>query len=551
MRPGPSPAGSGSGGPRVAAFDPFDAAQLAGLLAPFGVPVPASFEPRPSPCVRYFFHLRADVRERFPLGLTPAGLRGYADWLFRHGRGEHDLRDDEVLGFLFAQAADPTCGLAETYLLTPAWQQAVPEAGSLRGWERLCDWVARRYPAESAGWIGRARACGAEALVASLFVHAGIGVGGTPPPAPPRDGEGGRRATPAGIPSFSPSPNRGGGRGVGFFAPSYTSGGKPGNGVLPTSGVNLLGHFRYESGLQAEAEQTAAALRAAGCAVARRDVPVAAPRGVARVAARAGLRTVPGVAPQARRAHERVDECYRRAGLHPRPGVYRVASWFWELDAFPTDALAHADLVDEVWAPTEFCAAAVRRVLAGRPVRVMPPAVPMPEFAPVARARFGLPDDRFLFYFAFDLASVMERKNPLGLIDAFRLAFRDGDRAHLAIKVSRGDEHPADLARLKAAAGPGVTVIDALLPRPEALGLLAACDAYVSLHRSEGLGLALAEAMLLGKPVVATGYSGNLDFMNSANSWLVGHRLVELDRDYPPYPAARRGRSRTCGTRPP
>src|SRR5436305_7216483 len=125
----------------------------------------------------------------------------------------------------------------------------------------------------------------------------------------------------------------------------------------------------------------------------------------------------------------------------------------------------------------------------------------------------------------------MERKNPLGLFAAFAQAFRRDDKAVLVLKVSRGRRYPREFARLTAAARKiGAIVIDEILPRDEANGLLAACDCYVSLHRSEGLGLTLAEAMLLGKPVIATNYSGNLDFMTPATSRLVDYRLVPLKR---------------------
>jgi glycosyltransferase involved in cell wall biosynthesis len=300
-------------------------------------------------------------------------------------------------------------------------------------------------------------------------------------------------------------------------------------------GVNLLGHFRYISGLQAETEQTAVALGSAGYALARRDLPITDlcdPLGGARSV---DLEVYP-VSLLKLGAQEKVDDAYRRAGLFPRSGVYRIASWYWELDTFPAETVQHADLIDEVWSPTVFCAAAVRRVMTDRPVLVMHPPLRDPKPAAIERSRFGLPDTRFLFLFAFDMASVMERKNPLGLIQAYRLAFRPNDRVHLAIKVTRGERSPEDFARLRAAAGGGVTIIDELLPRAEALGLIDACDCYVSLHRSEGLGLSMAEAMLLGKPTIATAYSGNLDFMTERNSWLVNARQVELERDYVPYP---------------
>jgi glycosyltransferase involved in cell wall biosynthesis len=134
------------------------------------------------------------------------------------------------------------------------------------------------------------------------------------------------------------------------------------------------------------------------------------------------------------------------------------------------------------------------------------------------------------------MCSIMARKNPLGLIRAYRRAFRADDRVGLAIKVSRGSFDPAGLAGLnEAAADAGVTVIDRVMSRQESYALLDCCDCYASLHRSEGFGLTLAEAMLLGKPVLATGYSGNLDFMTPANSLLVGYERVPIREDLPFY----------------
>jgi glycosyltransferase involved in cell wall biosynthesis len=131
----------------------------------------------------------------------------------------------------------------------------------------------------------------------------------------------------------------------------------------------------------------------------------------------------------------------------------------------------------------------------------------------------------------------MERKNPLGLVEAFRRAFRNDDRVQLCIKVSRGEFHPENLAKLNAACKivNGV-VLNHVLPRGDVLALLANADCYASLHRAEGLGLGLAESMLLGTPVVATRYSGNLDFMDGSTAKLVDCREVEIV-DTPPYPA--------------
>ena len=141
-----------------------------------------------------------------------------------------------------------------------------------------------------------------------------------------------------------------------------------------------------------------------------------------------------------------------------------------------------------------------------------------------------------MFLFIFDMSSTLERKNPLGLISAFKQAFQSGEKVSLVIKVSRGERHPDEFHRLlNAAKRVGAIVIDQRLAREELNGLIAACDCYISLHRSEGLGLTLAEAMMLSKPTIATAYSGNLDFMDEKNSLLVGYDLVEIQSDAGPY----------------
>jgi glycosyltransferase involved in cell wall biosynthesis len=140
----------------------------------------------------------------------------------------------------------------------------------------------------------------------------------------------------------------------------------------------------------------------------------------------------------------------------------------------------------------------------------------------LTRSHFGL-DNRFMFLFAFDFMSVMKRKNPLGLIDAFMRAFPAGSGAQLVIKAINGDKRPVEREVLMTAASqhPDVTVIDTYFTRGETSSLMNLADCYVSLHRSEGLGLTLSEAMSHGKPVIATNYSGNVDFMDDSNSYLV------------------------------
>ena len=298
-------------------------------------------------------------------------------------------------------------------------------------------------------------------------------------------------------------------------------------------GVNILGHLMLPCGLQYSVLAAMSALREQGVACSPRDIPgreIEEPPGrenfLGTEVHDLSLIYLPPVTS--------LENWYARAGLAPRAGVRRIGNWYWEFPEVPEHWRPNARGYSEIWAPSRFIRDALARALT-IPVYDMPPGV---EVHPVdcTRAEFGLPSHGTLFLFMFDFCSILERKNPLGLIEAFRRAFRPGEPAHLVIKSIRGAEFPDQFARLQAAAHKaGVHLINGALSRERALGLMTLCDAYVSLHRSEGFGLTMAEAMLLGKPVIATGYSGNLDFMHQENSRLVGYRLIPTVEANPPY----------------
>jgi len=228
---------------------------------------------------------------------------------------------------------------------------------------------------------------------------------------------------------------------------------------------------------------------------------------------------------------------YHDLGADFFAGKYNIATWFWELEHFPEAWRDRLQYLDELWVGSHF----VQRTLAPLapfPVVVMGvPITPRPP-APITRTELGLPEDRFLFLFTFDMLSFIERKNPYAVIDAYRCAFGpDFAGVQLVIKVTKLEQYPEHAARLRAEmASVGGILLDRYLDRPELDGLFEACDAYVSLHRSEGFGMTLAEAMILGKPVIATDYGGNTDFTTAANSYPVAYRLVELAQDCGPYP---------------
>jgi glycosyltransferase involved in cell wall biosynthesis len=213
---------------------------------------------------------------------------------------------------------------------------------------------------------------------------------------------------------------------------------------------------------------------------------------------------------------------------------YVIGQWFWELEQAPQWYAPAWPMVNEMWAPTRFIEQMLRN---SAPSDVKISYVPLPVVRPaidgsLTRSYFGL-DNRFIFLFAFDFMSVMKRKNPLALIDAFTRAFPTGSGTQLVIKAINGDKRPLEHEALMTAASqhPDITVIDTYFTRVETSSLMNLADCYVSLHRSEGLGLTLSEAMSHGKPVIATNYSGNVDFMDNSNSYLVPWTRVAVGQD--------------------
>jgi glycosyltransferase involved in cell wall biosynthesis/SAM-dependent methyltransferase len=222
-------------------------------------------------------------------------------------------------------------------------------------------------------------------------------------------------------------------------------------------------------------------------------------------------------------------------------GRYTIGVWAWELEEFPETWSQSFSLVDEVWAISEFSRRAIA-VATEKPVLAFALPVVAPRPRPeLDRALLGLPDG-FLFLFCFDLCSVSERKNPRGLIQAFTAAFASGEGPMLVLKAINGEHRLADLEALKllAAERPDIVVIDRYFDHDENAALMAACDCYVSLHRSEGFGLTMAEAMALGKPVIATAYSGNLDFMDDQTAYLVPCTEGSVPEGCAPYRAGAR-----------
>ena len=226
------------------------------------------------------------------------------------------------------------------------------------------------------------------------------------------------------------------------------------------------------------------------------------------------------------------------AGPRVHRGRANVGYWYWETEEFPAAWRDRFAYFDEIWVASEFCRSAIIRA-ADIPVALVPPPVLLQP--PEGRARPRPTDTPFRFLTLCDAHSVPERKNPLGAVRAFARAFGANRSALLLVKIANADNSPGLLESLAAAAeGSRVKVDTTPIDRRGIDGLLEGCDGYVSLHRAEGFGLPAAEAMMLGKPVVATAYSGPCDFLDETTGYPVRWNPVTTDRALGPYPAGTR-----------
>lgn len=220
-------------------------------------------------------------------------------------------------------------------------------------------------------------------------------------------------------------------------------------------------------------------------------------------------------------------------------GKYNIAYFAWELPEFPDAWVPALDYYDEIWCPSDYTAAAIA-MKSAVPVLTMPHAISFvrpAESTATIRARLGLPADKFLFLSLFDLNSYAERKNPHAVVAAFRLSGLARSGAVLVLKVQNVAGNEADFAALQDSVRdlPGTVLLTQTFSRADIYALEAACDVFVSLHRAEGFGLAVAECMFLGKPVISTDWSATAAFVTAENGCPVRAPLVTLDRNHGPY----------------
>jgi glycosyltransferase involved in cell wall biosynthesis len=212
---------------------------------------------------------------------------------------------------------------------------------------------------------------------------------------------------------------------------------------------------------------------------------------------------------------------------------YTIGLWFWELENIPKNWSITRKWTDEIWVQTDFLFDVFKKLNLN--VHKIPFALDKTfvRNKNMNRDYFRLPKKKFIFLFTFDHNSYYDRKNPEAIVRAFKKAFGDRDDVYLLIKTTHAKFHPEKERQLKTLIGPAsnIELRDEFLSNVEQSSLINLCDGFISLHRSEGLGLGMAEAMSHGKPVVATNYSGNLEFMNNKNSLLVRYTKTNLKID--------------------
>lgn len=303
-----------------------------------------------------------------------------------------------------------------------------------------------------------------------------------------------------------------------------------------SKGVNLVGYIRAEFGLGESCRLCAGSLEAAQIPFDIKNYPVCSSRQEDRSWIHKEVLTPNYNTNILHINSDNMALAYKVIGKHFFENKYNIGVWHWELPEFPESMCDGFQFVDEVWAPSRFIYDAIKEK-ATIPVRYMPHGIVMSKVPPISRKHFSLPEKAFLFLTMYDPCSYTSRKNPEGAIQVFKKAFKGNDlTVGLVVKVNSlyGTE---ENERLKELIGDykNIYVINTTLDRQKMSGLMKSINCFLSLHRSEGFGLSITEAMISEKPVIATNWSGNTDFMNNKNSCPVNYTLKNVAEDYGPY----------------
>ena len=306
-----------------------------------------------------------------------------------------------------------------------------------------------------------------------------------------------------------------------------------------SSGVNLVGYLRTVKGIGEAARSSMMALEAGNIPQAANDFELGIPAHQ-KTEPLPDLKSKKGFPFNTNLFHINPPQLpylhsyFNKGDLISR---YNIGVWYWELPEFPDEWRFAFGLVDEVWAATQFIYESIS-AKSSVPVVKIPPCIDTIYNKHLNRSDFGLPADCFLFMCAYDVLSIQARKNPLGAVEAFKRAFPKNDaNVGLVIKINNTAENPQEIIHLRESlmGYSNCYMIEDVFDKPTFNSLVKHVDAYISLHRSEGFGLIPAEAMSLGKPVIMTRWSGNLDLMTVDNSCGVDYKLIPIREQAGPY----------------
>lgn len=303
------------------------------------------------------------------------------------------------------------------------------------------------------------------------------------------------------------------------------------------TGLNVIGYLNAESGVGESARSTLRAASAAGISISAVNFTDGC---YSRMFECSGVNRDESSRHFFNVVHVNADQTpalIRKLGPNFFSDRYNIGYWVWETTEFPSKFVKSFERYDEIWTASEFCRDALSRKSPKAIIKI-PHSVKVNLDPSITRSELGLPADAFIFLTMADFLSVPERKNPIGAIDSFIKAFGpEPDDVHLVVKIS--NSHCNRDIKKKIAErvenNSSITLIDGYMDRLSLNSLMDNADCYVSLHRSEGFGLPIAEAMSIGKPVIATGWSGNMEFMNDNNSFPIKYELTEIPLKNGPY----------------
>lgn len=302
-----------------------------------------------------------------------------------------------------------------------------------------------------------------------------------------------------------------------------------------SGGVNVVGYHRQALGLGSEARRLTRYLREHGIGVSTIDAPHSDSQVLNEIPESDNRWQFPNtVSVVTAQVLPRVMETLGASNFQ---STRHAGMWYWELEHIPPSITGAFELVDEIWAGSEFIGAAFRRH-STKPVFVLPKEIPTPPPQMKSRYELSIPDQKFVVLCTFDFFSVFERKNPLACIEGFRRAFEEDDEVLLMIKSQNADKFPVHADQLSTAIADAENIVwrDEFVSDVEQWSLIANADVLVSTHRSEGLGLHILQAIACGKQVVCTGYSAPAEYVREPFGHHIDFTMVPIPTGIEAYP---------------